>query len=90
MKPTTTQHRLAAWLRLYNEKREKMQRLFDRAGNLEERGYYGRADSCRKDAEEYRAEAHGMIDALYCLGYSETEVHEAAKAIHAYIEGVTL
>lgn len=87
MKPTTTHYRLAAWLRLFHEKRDKMNRAFDRAEQLEDRGYYERSDSCRKEAEEYRAEAHGMIDALYCLGYSETEALEAENIIRAYIEG---
>lgn len=86
-KPSIMQYRLAAWGRLREEKVEKARRCFERAFDLDERGYYDRADRSRREGDEYRNEAFGMVSALYCLGYAETDVFEAQKAIQNYISG---
>lgn len=86
-KPTITQYRLAAWLRIRNEKAEKARQCFDRAQTLDERGLYDRADRARREGDEYRNEGFGMVAALYCLGFSEVEAFDAEKAIRAYISG---
>lgn len=88
-KPTITQYRLASWSRLRNEKIEKARRCFERASILDERGLYDRADRSRREGDEYRNEAFGMVAALYCLGFSETEVFEAENAIVDYLTGET-
>ena len=88
-KPAIAQYRLAAWARLRGEKIEKARRCFERASILDERGLYERADRSRREGDEYRNEAFGMVSALYCLGYTETDVFEAEKAIHYYITGET-
>lgn len=86
-KPSIMQYRLAAWSRLREEKIEKARACFKRAFDLDDRGYYERADRNRREGDEYRNEAFGMVAALYCLGYTETDVFEAQKAIQNYISG---
>lgn len=86
-KPTIQEYRLAAWSRLREEKVEKARICFERAFDLDNRGYYDRADRCRREGDEYRNEAFGMVSALYCLGYTENDVFEAKKAIQNYISG---
>ena len=86
-KPSITQYRLAAWARLREEKIEKARRCFERAYDLDERGLYERADRNRREGDEYRNEAFGMVAALYCLGFTETDVFDAQKAIEYYISG---
>lgn len=86
-KPSIMQYRLAAWARLREEKVEKARACFKRAFDLDDRGYYERADRSRREGDEYRNEAFGMVAALYCLGYTETDVFEAQKAIENYISG---
>lgn len=86
-KPTIQEYRLAAWARLRKEKVEKARSCFERAFYLEERGYYDRAQRARREGDESRNEAFGMVDALYCLGFTENDVFEAQKAIQNYISG---
>lgn len=87
MKPTTTQYRLAAWLRLWREKLAERDEYMQRGFNLDASGLYERARECFLKADAFHDEARGMVDALYCLGFSETEAFEAETEIRLYING---
>lgn len=86
-KPSIIQYRLAAWARLRAEKSEKARWCFERADVLDARGLYERANRERRDGDEYRNEMFGMVAALYCLGFTETDVFDAQTAIQNYISG---
>lgn len=87
MQPTIQEYRLAAWYRKFHEAREKADAFTEKGIEHDMNGYYERSNSAFRRASEYNHEADGMLDALYALGFSESQVEEARLNIENFLKG---